>query len=212
MDPAGNEIPVVAMETAPTVRLTMDIGSDDGTMGMDMIGAVNCVEMAGAAANAHAISVLLQVMKPRKRKKQMPKKQRQTKEQRRQIRLQKGKQWLLTYTGSPKHMNKHYRERFHVDSVTAAKDLQSLGVNYTQEQLDRLRSAEEYRIQQLHKKKKESEFQKTSDFYDDCDDRFAYIVGYTSGGAAYGLQWEDVGIDPDLPFEEKVRLYQSETY
>ena len=91
----------------------------------------------------------------------MPKKQRQTKEQRRQIRLQKGKQWLLTYTGSPKHMNKHYRERFHVDSVTAAKDLQSLGVNYTQKQLDRLRSVEEYRIQQLHKKKKENNLQYT---------------------------------------------------
>lgn len=40
----------------------------------------------------------------------------------------------------------------------------------------------------------------------------AYIAGYTSGGAAYGLQWEDVGIDPDLPFDEKVRLYQSGTY
>lgn len=51
-----------------------------------------------------------------------------------------------------------------------------------------------------------------SDFYDDCDDRFACIVGYTSGGAAYGLQWEDVGIDPDLPFDEKVRLYQSGTH
>ena len=142
----------------------------------------------------------------------MPKKQRQTKEQRRQIRLQKGKQWLLTYTGSPKHMNKHYRERFHVDAVTAAKDLQSLGVSYTQEQLDRLRLAEEYRIQQLRKKKQESDHQQMSDFYDDCDDRFAYIVGYTNGGAAYGLQWEDVGIVPDLPFDEKVRLYQSGAY
>ena len=57
------------METAPTVRLTMDIGTDDGTMGMDMIGAVNCAEMVGAAANAHVISVLFQAMKPRKRKK-----------------------------------------------------------------------------------------------------------------------------------------------
>ena len=38
----------------------------------------------------------------------------------------KGKQWLLAYTGSPKKMNKHYLERFHVDSVTAAKDLQNL--------------------------------------------------------------------------------------
>ena len=28
----------------------------------------------------------------------------------------KGKQWLLTYTGSPKKMNKHYRERFHADN------------------------------------------------------------------------------------------------
>ena len=30
-----------------------------------------------------------------------------------------------------KKMNKHSRERFHVDAVTAAKDLQELGVNYT---------------------------------------------------------------------------------
>lgn len=34
-----------------------------------------------------------------------------------------------------KKMNKHYRERFHVNVVTTAKDLQELGVNYTQEQL-----------------------------------------------------------------------------
>ena len=54
-----------------------------------------------------------------------------TKAERKEARLRKGKQWLLTYTGSPKKMNKHYRERFHVDAVTADKDLQELGVNYT---------------------------------------------------------------------------------
>ena len=43
-----------------------------------------------------------------------------TKAERKEARLRKGKQWLLTYTGSPKKMNKHYRERFHVDAVTAA--------------------------------------------------------------------------------------------
>ena len=58
-DPAGNEIPVVAMETVPTVRRIMDIGTDDGTMGMDMIGSVNCAAMVGAAANAHAISIFV---------------------------------------------------------------------------------------------------------------------------------------------------------
>ena len=51
-DPAGNEIPVVAMETVPTVHLTMDIDMDDGTMGMDMIGAVNCAAM-GAQSKIH---------------------------------------------------------------------------------------------------------------------------------------------------------------
>ena len=54
----------------------------------------------------------------------MAKKKKLTKAERKEARLRKGKQWLLTYTGSTKKMNKHYRERFHVDAVTAAKDLQ----------------------------------------------------------------------------------------
>ena len=68
----------------------------------------------------------------------MAKKKKLTKAERKEARLRKGKQWLLTYTGSPKKMNKHYRERFHVDAVTAAKDLQELGGNYTQGSLTRL--------------------------------------------------------------------------
>ena len=78
----------------------------------------------------------------------MAKKKKLTKAERKEARLRKGKQWLLTYTGSPKKMNKHYRERFHVDAVTAAKDLQELGVNYTQEQLDQIKRAEEQRLRQ----------------------------------------------------------------
>ena len=57
---------------------------------------------------------------------QVAKKKKLAKAERKEARLRKGKQWLLTYTGSPKKMNKHYLERFHVDSVTAAKDLQNL--------------------------------------------------------------------------------------
>ena len=79
----------------------------------------------------------------------MAKKKKLTKAERKEARLRKGKQWLLTYTGSPKKMNKHYRERFHVDAVTAAKDLQELGVNYTQEQLDQIKQAEEQRLREI---------------------------------------------------------------
>ena len=36
------------------------------------------------------------------------------------------------------------------------------------------------------------------------------LPGYTPGGAPYGVRWEDVGIDHELPFEEKVRLYMDQ--
>ena len=78
----------------------------------------------------------------------MAKKKKLMKAERKEARLRKGKQWLLTYTGSPKKMNKHHRERFHVDAVTAAKDLQELEVNYTQEQLDQIKQAEEQWLRQ----------------------------------------------------------------
>ena len=140
----------------------------------------------------------------------MPKKKKLTKEQRRQERLRKGAQWLTTYQGTPKHMLKHYRERFHVDSITASKDLQALGVNYTQEQLDTIRRNEEERIRRKHEEKALKEQQRFDDLYGDlCDDRFSYIAGYTSGGAPYGTTWEEIGIDPSLPFSEKVLLLGS---
>ena len=104
-------------------------------------------------------------------------------------------------------MNKHYRERFHVDAVTAAKDLQELGVNYTQEQLDQIKRAEEQRRMEREEKAKEKEREWLAKLYEDCDDCFAFIAGYTDGGAPFGVMWEEVGIDPGLPFEEKVKLY-----
>ena len=92
----------------------------------------------------------------------MAKKKKLTKAERKEARLRKGKQWLLTYTGSPKKMNKHYRERFHVDAVTAAKDLQELGVNYTQEQLDQIKQAEEQRLQQRRMEWEAKEWERLS--------------------------------------------------
>lgn len=140
----------------------------------------------------------------------MPKKKKPTKEQRREARLRKGAQWLTTYQGTPKHMLKHYRERFHVDAITASKDLQALGVNYTQEQLDTIRRNEEERIRRKHEEKTRKQQQLYDDLYGDtCDDRFAYIAGYTSGGAPYGTTWEEMGIDPSLPFSEKVMILGS---
>lgn len=51
------------------------------------------------------------------------------------------------------------------------------------------------------------ERERLAELYEDCDGRFAFIAGYTDGGAPYGVMWEEVGIDPGLSFEEKVKLY-----
>lgn len=48
------------------------------------------------------------------------------------------------------------------------------------------------------------EREQLAELYEDCD---AFIAGYTDGGAPYGVMWEEVGIDPGLLFEEKVKLY-----
>ena len=53
------------------------------------------------------------------------------------------------------------------------------------------------------------ERERLAELYEDCDGRFAFIAGYTDGGAPYGVMWEEVGIDPGLPFEEKVKFYQN---
>lgn len=98
-----------------------------------------------------------------------------TKTQRKEIRLQKARQWILTYNGTPKHMAKHYRKRFHVDITTAVRDLQDIGVEFTQEYLDAVKRSEEERIRQK-RLEKERKVQQEQDFlYEDSDDVLSLI-------------------------------------
>ncbi|MDO4336744.1 MAG: hypothetical protein Q4C91_01490 [Eubacteriales bacterium] len=130
-----------------------------------------------------------------------------TKTQRKEVRLQKTRQWILTYNGTPKHMAKHYRKRFHVDIITALRDLQEIGVEFTQEYLDAVKRSEEERIRQkrLAKEKKAQEEQDL--LYEDSDDVFAFIAGYTSGGAPYGITWDELGLEPYASYEELMEAY-----
>lgn len=65
--------------------------------------------------------------------------------------------------------------------------------------------------QHRHRKKKGNKVENTyANLYSDMDRGFAYIAGYTPGGAPYGVRWEEVGIDSDLPFDEKVQLYMKQ--
>ena len=64
------------------------------------------------------------------------------------------------------------------------------------------------RLRQRRMEREAKERERMAELYEDCDGRFVFIVGYTDGGAPYGVMWEEVGIDPGLPFEEKVKLYR----
>jgi hypothetical protein len=62
----------------------------------------------------------------------------------------------------------------------------------------------------IRKKKKKPSNTDRIGCYENMDSDFAFIAGYTNGGAPYGLRWEDVGIPSDLPSDVKRALYMEE--
>lgn len=132
-----------------------------------------------------------------------------SKTMRKEIRLQKARQWIPTYNGTPKHMARNYRKRFHVDINTALSDLQAIGVEFTQEYLEAVKRSEEERIRQKHAKKRQKLMEEEALLYADSDDRFAFIAGYTSGGMSYGTTWEELGLEPYASYEQLMEAYAS---
>ena len=61
--------------------------------------------------------------------------------------------------------------------------------------LNKLRNLENQRIIK-ERKKEEKELSRISEIYKDSDDTFFFIAGYTSGGAPYGVTWEEMGLEP----------------
>ncbi len=130
----------------------------------------------------------------------MAKKKKQTKAERREARLRKARQWVLTYEGS--HIVRAYRKRFQVDTKCAMKDLSEIGA-LSPEKRAEMQQAEKIRLEQLRKKREEKAIQSYDELFPDSDGRFFYIVGYTSGGAPYGVTWEEMGFGPwGLPDDE----------
>ena len=63
-----------------------------------------------------------------------------------------------------------------------------------------------------HKRKNKKNGDILEDPYPDMNDEFAYIAGYTGWGFPYGVTWKEMGIDQDLPFEEKVKLLEKQDF
>lgn len=137
-----------------------------------------------------------------KKKKKAP-----TRTQKKESRIARAQNWLPTYEGTK--VVRAYRKKFHVDTVCAVRELQQIGYAFQPGYVDNLLKAEAVRKEQLKAKKEEKRL--SGEYNDDQDDRFFFIAGYTSGGAPYGVTWEEMGLEPyenELDDDEGIVCYR----
>lgn len=109
----------------------------------------------------------------------------------RKYRLGSSKEWIGNYNG--KNIVKGYAKWYGVDLICAIKELRLNGVTVDEEYENEVKRSIE--AKKLAKQiNEENRKKKSIDIQDEfSDSRFAYIAGYTSGGAAYGITHEEMG-------------------
>jgi hypothetical protein len=112
-----------------------------------------------------------------------------TKTRKRERRLQSAEEWIKTYTG--KHLVKGYAKHYAVDLICAIVELRKLGVVISDEYETAVKRSMADKVLQ-QKKRKEAKAGQSELIDDTSDAHFAYIAGYTSGGAPYGITWEQM--------------------
>lgn len=120
----------------------------------------------------------------------------------------KAEKWVAAYDGTlyGGDIIKAYRKKFAVDRMKAVEELQLLGVSLAKEQIDREKAAvkayqEIQRAKRAKRKRirEQNKIQKDNPFFrEEQDDIFYYIAAYTSGGAPYGVTWEEMGLNSDM--------------
>ena len=120
-------------------------------------------------------------------------KKKKTKTEKRESRLTKARLWLPAYEGT--HLVRAYRKKFKLNYTCALNDLEALGA-LPPEKLANLRLGDEIRQRKLREAKEAKHEQETRDRWVDSNDTFYYIAGYTSGGAPYGVTWDEMGLEP----------------
>ena len=113
---------------------------------------------------------------------------------RKESRIARARNWLPTYEGTK--VVRAYRKKFHVDVACAVRELQEIGHEFQPGYVDNLLKSEAGRIAAQQRKKAEKRQAEEHSELLEQDDWFYYIAGYTSGGAPYGVTWEEMGLEP----------------
>ena len=108
-----------------------------------------------------------------------------------------------------KNIVKGYSKWFGVNSICAIKELRNKGVEIDEEYENKIRQIEEEK-KVAQKKNKENRAKNKSERQERQDEfsnsQFAFIVGYTSGGAAYGITHEEMEIQLKEDSEEEIDI------
>lgn len=107
----------------------------------------------------------------------------------REARLQSAKLWLKDFKG--KNVIKSYSKWYAVDVVCAMKELELLGLHFTEKQKMAIQKGQYDRVRQrqLMKSRKWQKERERKEYWAGSDEGFAFIAGYTEGGAPFGLTY-----------------------
>jgi hypothetical protein len=120
-------------------------------------------------------------------------------------RLNVAKAWVAAYSGG--NLVRGYTKWFGVSEVCAIVELRMLGVEIPESRLEQATRNEKARAaRRAERKQKRAEM----DGWVDADETFAFVAGYTPGGAPYGVEQDvaDAAWDPHLAW----RRVQDEMY
>ena len=104
-------------------------------------------------------------------------------------RLHSASHWLKTYNG--KSLVRGYSKRYGIDKLCAIRELRMLGVEISEEYENNLRRSLQQLWDQRRLRKQKREQQNSVPAYE-SDEYQAIIIGYTEGGASYGITWEEM--------------------
>jgi hypothetical protein len=105
-------------------------------------------------------------------------------------RLRSGRHWRGAQAGrAAVQIARSYRKRYGVDWPCAVQELSMLGIRLEPDWLGKLHRSLKGNLRTRQKRREKLETE--AEYDSDSDEHFAYIAGYTAGGAAYGLTWEE---------------------
>lgn len=107
-------------------------------------------------------------------------------------RLQSARQWLATQKGrTPVQAAKSYRKRYGVDWPCAIAELATLGIRLDGNWVAQITASLEGHHRARIRRRAEQQAGQRAEMFPDSNGCFAYIAGYTPGGAPFGITWEE---------------------